>query len=146
MPVINVSLVIEIETVASPTVVKRVPEVGDTTTVLSTLHSEAVLERSEVTLGGRAGVVSEVRGLRGRVGLVVVEIGSELVVRTVKLGTSSLVVTGQDHVGDLGGDVVHPLLPQVPVGLVDHGDVTTLRTTLVGHLARGKRDQVLALC
>ena len=55
-------------------------------------------------------------------------------------------VTGQDHVGDLGGNVVHPLLPQVPVGLVDDGDVTTLRTTLVGLLASRQRDEVLALC
>jgi len=127
------------------TVVERVPKVGDTTTVLGTFHGETVLESSEVALSGRTRVVGELRGGSGRVGLVVVEVSSELVVGTVELGTGSLVVTRQDHVGDLGGDVVHPLLPQVPVGLIDDGDVTTLRTTLVRDLASGKRDQVLAI-
>ena len=52
-------------------------------------------------------------------------------------------VSGQNHVGDLLGDVAHPLLPQIPVGLVDDAHVTTLGTTLVGDLALGKRLLVL---
>lgn len=53
-------------------------------------------------------------------------------------------VARQHHVGDLGGDVVDPLLPQVPVGLVHHRDVTALGATLVRRLARRQR-RVVAL-
>lgn len=40
-------------------------------------------------------------------------------------------LTWVDHVRDPVGDVAHPLLPQVPVGLVDGTHVSTLGTTLV---------------
>ena len=44
-------------------------------------------------------------------------------------------VSGVDHVWDTGGDWVHPVLPQIPVGLVHGGEVTTFGTSLVGDLA-----------
>lgn len=53
-------------------------------------------------------------------------------------------VARQHHVGDLGGDVVDPLLPQVPVGLVHDRDVAALGAALVRRLARRQR-RVVAL-
>ena len=78
--------------------------------------------------------------VQGRVGcctvdLVIDEVGGQLVVRSVKLGTSRLVVSRVGHVGDFHGDGVHPVLPQVPIGLVHGAEITTLRSTLVGDLA-----------
>lgn len=58
--------------------------------------------------------------------------------RTVKLGARGFMVTRQDHVGNLESDVVEPLLPQIPVGLIQHAHITTLRATLVGDFARGQ--------
>lgn len=78
-----------------------------------------------------------------RVCLVIVQIGGQDVVRTIKLSTCSLVVTWHDHVRNSGGDLVHPILPQVPVALVQDTHVATLRATLVGDLARRKRSVVL---
>ena len=66
----------------------------------------------------RAAVVGQVRCRRRRVGLGVVEVGGQGVVASVELGTGSLVVARQSHVGHGRGDGVHPVLPQDPVGLV----------------------------
>lgn len=52
-------------------------------------------------------------------------------------------VTGQNHVRNLLGNATHPLLPQIPVGLVDNTHITTLGTTLVGDLASRQRLLVL---
>ena len=51
--------------------------------------------------------------------------------------------TWVDHVRDPVGDVAHPLLPQVPVGLVDGAHVSALGTTLVCDLALGEGRVVL---
>jgi len=88
----------------------------------------------------RAAVVGEAVSCSGGVCLVVVQVGGQNVTWTVELGAGSLVVTRQDHVWKLGGDGVHPLLPKIPVGLVEDVHVTTLRTTLVGDLASGERN------
>lgn len=53
-------------------------------------------------------------------------------------------VTGQDHVRHLQGDVVEPLLPEVPIRLVDHRDITAERAALAGVLALRDR-RVVAL-
>lgn len=137
------------------TVVERVPEVADTAGLL-TGHAETVLVGSEVSmhlsvtftkivawclllpLGRRAAIVSQGILSSTAVGLVVIQISSEDVAGTVELGTSSLVVTGQNHVGNLLGDITHPLLPQIPVGLVQDAHITTLGTPLVGNLALGE--------
>lgn len=55
--------------------------------------------------------------------------------RTVKFGARGFVVTRQDHVGNLQSDVVEPLLPEIPVGLIQHAHITTLRATLIGDFA-----------
>lgn len=52
-------------------------------------------------------------------------------------------VTGENHVRDLLGNATHPLLPQIPVGLVDGAHITTLGTTLVRDLALRQRLLVL---
>lgn len=127
-----VSLTVEGDEV-SKTIVEGVPEVGDTLG-LGTRHTETVLVSSVVALGRRAAEVVELGG-GGAVGLVEVEVGGEGVLGVVKLGASSLVVTGKNHVGDLGGDVGHPLLPEIPVGLVDDAHITTTGTTLASNLA-----------
>lgn len=44
---------------------------------------------------------------------------------------------------NLHGDFVHPLLPEIPVGLVDDTDVSTVRSTLVGNLSGREGDVVL---
>lgn len=40
---------------------------------------------------------------------------------------------------NLGCDVAHPPLPDVPVGLINGAGVTTERTSVVGNFASGKR-------
>lgn len=89
-------------------------------------------------LGRRAAVVGQVTLGSSAVGLVVVQISSEDVAGAVELGASSLVVTGQNHVRNLGGNITHPLLPQIPVRLVQGANITTLGTTLVGDFALGQ--------
>lgn len=136
-------------------VVERVPEVADTAGLL-TGHAETVLVSSEVSmhlsatstktvarclllpLGRRAAVISQSSLSSTAVGLVVIQVSSEDVAGAVELGTSSLVVTGQNHVGNLLGDITHPLLPQIPVRLIQDANITTLRATLVGNLALGE--------
>lgn len=123
-------------------VVERVPKIADAAR-LCTGHAEAVLIGSVVSLGGRAAVVSQGALGSGRICLVLVEIGGQFVVGPVKLAARSLMVTRQDHVWNFGGQVVGPLLPQVPVGLVEDTHVTTLRSSLIGDLARWQRNQIL---
>jgi hypothetical protein len=92
------------------------------------------LWRNNIPLRFGAAVVVQSRFGSRRVGLVIVEVGSQGVVASVELGACSLVVTRQNHVRNLGGDGVHPLLPQIPVGLVQNRHITALRSTLVGDL------------
>nr|POE86430.1 hypothetical protein CFP56_46614 [Quercus suber] len=113
-------------------VVEGVPEVADAAR-LGAGHAEAVLV-AEVGEGGVGG---------GRVGLVVVQVGGQDVAGPVELGTRGLVVAGDGHVGDLAGELVHPLLPQVPVGLVEHAHVAAQGPALVRDLASGQRRLVL---
>lgn len=47
-------------------------------------------------------------------------------------------VARQNHIWHLETDVVHPLLPQVPVGLKNHAHVSSLGYTLVWDLALGQ--------
>lgn len=53
-------------------------------------------------------------------------------------------ISRKDHVWDFEGDIVEPLLPKIPICLVDHRDVTAKRTTLVGVFTRGE-GRVVAL-
>lgn len=48
-------------------------------------------------------------------------------------------ITGKDHVRNLGGQRVDPLLPQIPVGLVQNTHITTLGSTLVRDFTLGQR-------
>lgn len=52
-------------------------------------------------------------------------------------------VTGENHVGDLPRDISQPLLPQIPVGLVEDTHIASLGTALVGDLTRWQRLSVL---
>lgn len=94
-------------------------------------------------LGRRATVVGQVTLGGSAVGLVVVQISSEDVAGAVELSASSLVVTGQNHVRNLGGNITHPLLPQIPIRLVHGAHITTLGATLVGDFALGQGFLVL---
>lgn len=47
-------------------------------------------------------------------------------------------VSRQNHVRHLPGDAVDPLLPKIPIRLVQHAHVAAPRTPLVGNLARRK--------
>lgn len=81
-------------------------------------------------------VVGQVGGGAGGVGLIFIQVGGQNVAGTVELGAGGFVVAGQDHVRNLVGDTAtKPLLPQIPVGLVQHAHITTKRTTLVRDLA-----------
>lgn len=126
----------------SQSIVEGIPEVAHASR-LGARHAETVLVGGKVPLRGRTRVVAQ-RGLgRAGVGAVEVEVGGELVGAAVKLGAARFVVAREDLVGDLGGDGGHPLLPQVPVVLVDDGEIAPLRTSLVGDLAGGQGDQIL---
>lgn len=94
-------------------------------------------------MSGRAAVVSEARISSSGVGLVFVQVGGQNISWAIKLSAGGLVVTGKNHVWHLGGDVVEPLLPEIPVGFVDDAHVTTLWTTLVGDFSRGQRHLVV---
>jgi hypothetical protein len=52
-------------------------------------------------------------------------------------------VTRNNHVRDLAGDVSHPLLPEVPVGFIQHTHITATRASLVRDFSSGKRGLVL---
>ena len=52
-------------------------------------------------------------------------------------------VAREDHIRDLSSDLVHPLLPEIPVGLVQHAHIAALGAALVGDLASRKRHLVL---
>lgn len=52
-------------------------------------------------------------------------------------------VSRKNHVRHLHGDTVDPLLPQIPIRLIQDTHVTTTRTTLVGDLAVRERSLVV---
>lgn len=117
-------------------VVPRVPEVANAAGHVAG-HGVAVLVGSEVTLGWRAAVVVELLGRGGGVELVMVEIVSSKVVGVVG-HAARLVVTRGNHVGDLCGDAVHPLLPDIPVGLVEGSGIAATRGASGGLLVLGE--------
>ena len=51
-------------------------------------------------------------------------------------------VTRQHHVRDLSRQGIDPLLPQIPITLIQHAHIATLRAALVRDLAFGERHQV----
>ena len=106
-------------------IIPGVPHVADSTGLV-TRHSITVLVRGEVALGRRAAVVVERLGGFSRVELVMVQVVGGQVVSIVG-NAARLVVTGSNHVWHLGGDVVHPLLPDIPVSLVEGSGITTPR-------------------
>ena len=114
-------------------IVEAVPEIANTTR-LGARHAEAVLVGSEVSLRSWTGIVCQISLWCSSVGDVVVHVGSHDVFRAVKLHAGSLVVARVDHVGNLLEDIVHPLLPDIPIGFVDGACITTLGATLVWNL------------
>lgn len=109
-----------------------------------------VRARNERSKGGNvplrrgAAVVGElVRLGSGAVQAVVVEVRGQDLTRAVKLGAGGLVVARQDHVGHLGRDRGHPLLPEIPVGLVQGRHVAASGRALGGDLALRQRRLVL---
>lgn len=96
-------------------------------------------DRVNLPLRWRTAVVGEIGGRCSGVGLVVVEVRGKHVAGSIELGASGLVVAGQNHVRDFEGNVVEPLLPEVPVRLVDYRDVTAKRPALTGVFPLGQR-------
>lgn len=152
----KVGLAVERDEVGQ-TIVERVPEIADTA-ALGTGRTESVLESCKVAgkmlapssrllsrsgedlpLRGRAAVVRQVGGRVRRVWFVQVQPRRQRVVRPIVLGAAGLVVTGQNHVRQLETDIVHPLLPQIPVGLIDDAHVPSERTALVGFFTSWER-------
>lgn len=81
------------------------------TTTLRTLHVETILESGEVSLGRWATVVGKSRSIDCGIHEIVVEIGGEDISWAVKLSTSCLMVPRENHIRNLRGNVVEPLLP-----------------------------------
>lgn len=117
----------------SKTVVETVPHILHTTH-FSSRHSPAIVvggkvseemsacgedgfPKSVLPLRWRATVVSKCTLGSSGIRLVQVEISAQNVVRPISFGTSSFVVSGVDHIRHLLRDRVHPLLPDVFVGL-----------------------------
>jgi hypothetical protein len=92
------------------------------------------IDLNNLPLGWWAAVVRELRCRRSGVRLVVVQVRGQDVTRSIELRTCGLVVSRHDHVWYTRRDGVHPVLPEVPVRLVDDVHVATLRATLVGNL------------
>lgn len=53
-------------------------------------------------------------------------------------------ISRKNHIRHLSGNGVDPLLPEVPVRLVQHAHITTSGAALVGDLPMGNRDIVLS--
>lgn len=100
------------------------------------LGMELIRREHSLPLRRRAAVVSEIicRGASG-VGLILVKIFGQLGIGAIELGTRSLVVSWHDHVRNLRGHRIGPLLPQIPVGLVQHTHITTQWSSLAGNFA-----------
>ncbi len=147
-------------------VVKRIPEIPNTPG-LRAGHAETVDVSGEVSAGmldssgcvwgldqggkdlndsplrGRAAVVGQT-GLRdGGVCLIIVEVRGQDISWAVEFRARRFVIAGQNHVRDLDGQIVDPLLPQIPVALVQHAHIASLGATLVGNLACWQRNLVL---
>lgn len=54
----------------------------------------------------------------------------------------TFMVSRDSHVWNTFSQFIHPVLPQIPVGLVDRANVTTPRTTLVGNFTSRQRLEV----